>query len=208
MIERYDSYAHYCATDTYQQWLRDWRTPDHLRVDIWEDTIGGLSTDGARIQTPREYGLVRAASRLPFHLLDSLDMGDRACVDIGCGLNWFKSTYPHMWGVDPHNEPHRDELWTPDWYRVNWGKWAHAFTLNAIHFCDQDTIALNIAKVRGILRPGGTAMVAINRARIEGHEEARLWETLVQTPGMTRMVWIDRPGDAFMDGNVWLWLQQ
>ena len=212
MIERYESHADYCATDTYQTWLRNWRPPTHTEVEVWEDTIEDIGHDSARIETPRQYGLVRSASRMPFHLLDSMEIGDRDCVDIGCGFNWFKRTYPRMWGVDPHNEPHRDELWTPDWYRVNWGRWSHAWTSNAIHFCHQDSMATNVAKVRGILRPHGTAVITINRARVvdftPDYDEERLYATLCQTPGMTRMVWFNSPPSAHMDGNVWIWLRQ
>jgi hypothetical protein len=202
MIERYDSYQAYCATPGYQRWLAQWRPP---AGDIaWAD----CEDDLYRHHTPRYLMQERHDTRLAYHLLDSLDRGDQRCVDIGCGHN------PHrdLWGVDPHNERHRDELLTPEWYRDNWGQWPYAFSCNAMHFCDQSEIAHNIAKVRGILRPGGTAMVAINRARIRDltrdYDQERLRQDLAQTPGMTRMVWFERPSDASMDGNVWIWLRQ
>jgi hypothetical protein len=162
---------------------------------------------GPGAPTPRHQMQERHGTRLVYHLLDSLAIGDRRCVDIGCGHN------PHtaLWGVDPHH-PHRDELLTPEWYRDNWGQWPHAFTCNAIHFCDQWAIAEQVAKVRGILRPGGTAVIAINRASIAdctpNYDADRLYRDLAQTPGMTRMVWFDQPQDAWMDGNVWIWLGQ
>ena len=204
MIERYSTHADYCATPAYQQWLATWEPPAGgiNWVDCEHEWLHGWD------HTPRHRMQERWGSRLAYHLADTLDRGTRDCVDIGCGHN----SFPDMWGVDPHNETYRDELLTPEWYRHNWGRWAHAFTCSAIHFCDQDTIALNIAKVRGILRPGGTAVVAINRARIQDetthYDPQRLFTTLGQTPGMTRMVWIDEPQDAGMDGNVWIWLTQ
>jgi hypothetical protein len=202
MIERYSTHADYCATPAYQQWLATWEPPEG---DInWRDCEHDYSID----HTPRHQMQERHGTRLAYHLVDTLGIGDQRCVDIGCGHNPF----PGLWGVDPHNETHRDELLTPEWYIPNWGQWAHAFSCNAMHFCDQATMAHNVAKVRGILRPAGTAVMAINRARIEertlDYDPDRLLRTLGQTPGMTRMVWFDQPPDAGMDGNVWIWIRQ
>ena len=203
MIERYGTHAHYCATPAYQSWLDQWEPPAGVH---WVDHESELRVSDAF--TTRELAQERHGTRLAYHLVDTLAIGDQRCVDIGCGHN------PHqgLWGVDPHNERHRDELLTPEWYVHNWGQWAHAFTCNAIHFCDQDAIAHNIAKVRGILRPAGTAVIAINRARVRdfttGYDSERLYDTLGQTPGMTRMVWMEEPQDASMDGNTWIWIRQ
>jgi hypothetical protein len=201
MIERYGSHLDYCALPQYQSWLAQWRPPPDINwVDSEQEWPLGV--------TPRYLWQERHGTRLAYHLLDSLEIGDRRCVDIGCGHN----PHPGLWGVDPANERHRDELWTPEWYVHNWGRWPHAFSCNAIHFCDQDTIALNIAKVRGVLRPGGTAVITLNRARIaertQDYDEHGLYEALCQTPGMTRMVWFDQPQEAGLDGNVWIWLRQ
>jgi hypothetical protein len=202
MIERYHTHTDFCATAAYQRWLAQWEPPaDDIN---WLD----CEDDLCRHHTPRHQMQERHGTRLPYHLLDSLEIGDQRCVDIGCGHN----PHPGLWGVDPRNEVHRDELLTPEWYRDNWGQWPHAFTCNAMHFCDQHTIAQNIAKVRGILRPGGRAVITLNRARIaeltQDYDEHGLYEALCQTPGLRRMVWFDEPRDAGLDGNVWLWLAQ
>ena len=205
MIERYPTYTDFCATPAYQRWLAQWEPPPG---DInWVDSEHEWRGED---YTPRHQMQARHDTRLVYHLIDTLGIGDRRCVDIGCGHN------PHrargLWGVDPHNERHRDELWTPEWYVDNWGRWPHAFTCCAIHYCDEDTIGTNIAKVRGILRPGGTAVISINRARIADrtpdYDAERLFQGLAHTAGMTRMVWFDQPHDSWMDGNVWIWLRQ
>jgi len=210
-MEHHPSYASFCATDSYQQWLAGWRQPRDSGVEMWQDSEQDLWPDPAVVQTPRQYALTRVATRLPFYLLDTLEIGDLPCVDIGCGHNWFKGFYPTIRGVDPHNERHRDELLTPEWWIPNWGQWPRAFSCCAMHFCDQATIADNILKVRGILSPGGRAMIAINRARIRErtphYSEARLRDQLEAVPGLTRAVWMDSPRDSGMDGNVWLWLE-
>lgn len=150
-----------------------------------------------------------ATTRLPFYLLDSLEIGDLPCVDVGCGHNWFQRFYPRIWGVDPGHARYRDELLTPEWWISNWGRWPRAFSICAMHFFDQDTISREVLKVRGLLSPGGRAMVAISRARVgeqsTRYDPERLCRTLADLPGLARMVWFDRPLDASMDGNVWLW---
>jgi hypothetical protein len=156
---------------------------------------------------------MRVATRLPFYLLDSLQIGELGCVDIGCGHNWFRQFYPSIWGVDPDNRPHRDELLTRGWWRANQGRWHRALSICALHFCPQPAIRHQLARVRGLLAPGGCAVVALNRRRIEQstqhrpYSESRLREDLGALPGLTRAVWLDEPGDAGMDGNVWLWLE-
>ena len=210
-MEHHPSLTAFCASDSYQQWLAGWPEPRHSAVDHWMD-----SEEHRRIiwaHTPRQWLTRRWSTRLPFYLLDTLEIGSLACVDIGCGDNWFRQFYPSIWGVDPypHGEAHRNELLTPEWWVPNWGRWPRAFSCNAMHFCDQATIADNILKVRGLLSPGGRAVVTLNRARIQErtpvYSESALRDTLEALPGLTRMVWMDTPQDATFDGNVWLWLE-
>lgn len=214
MITRYPNLEAYCATPAYQSWLAQWRPdPAYATMDVWHDTetqMRDQNRPGQRV-TPRQHARQRHATRLGHHLVASMGIRDR-CVDIGCGDNWFRHTHPGWWGVDPHHEAHRHERLTADWWRANWGRWPHAFTCCAIHYCDQDEIHRQIAKVRGLLRPGGTAVIALNRQRIQDHsrpyDEARLYHELCQTPGMTHGAWFDTPQDSPMDGNLWIWLGQ
>ena len=209
-MEHHPSLAAFCRTTSYQQWLAGWRPPQDSGVEQWLDSEQELRQP---LPTPRGYLLghhgARRATRLPFYLLDSLEIGSLACVDIGCGDNWFQRFYPTIWGVDPLYAV--DERLTPEWWIPNWGQWPRAFSCSAMHFCDQATIAQNIGKVRGILRPGGRAMVTLNRARIrertQGYSAAALRDILESIPGVTRGVWMDTPEDTSMDGNVWLWLE-
>ena len=214
MIERHDSYAHYCGTPAYRRWLAQWIPPELPVTDVWHDSeVAIWDTDF----TPRHHLRQRHGTRLAYHLLDSLAIQGR-CVDIGCGDNGFRHRYPGIWGVDPYCEQDRDEQLTPEWWIHNWGQWPHAFSCNAMHFCTQAELPQQMAKVRGILAPGGTALVTINRQRIQdrtpGYDRERLYHTLSHTPGLTRMVWIDSPDSdgmpdlGGMDGNVWLWINK
>ena len=208
-MERYRDLIAFCSTDSYQQWLQGWQAPiAHPTVDCWHDNEQDLWQDS----TPRQTYLSRAATRLPFYLLDSLQIGGLPCVDIGCGHNWFQQFYTTIRGVDPRNETHRDEPLTPEWWIPNWGGWDRAFSICALHFADPATLRLHIGQVRAILAPGGRALIALNRARIRDatptYSETVLQETLLECPGLTRIVGIDRPQDALLDGNVWLWIDR
>ena len=213
-IDEYPSLAHYCAGPEYQKWLTEWQPPSEAKVDVWQDDEGSIRRYFGHPEhnTPRQYGLTRYATRLAFYHLDTLQINDLPCVDIGCGYNWFKRFYPSIWGVDPDNDSYRDEKLTQEWYRYNWGKWPRLFSFNAIHFDKQQNIARNIALARGLLSSGGRALIGMNQARIKDHspnyDPAQLKQTLQQTPGLQRMVWIHKPRDAAMDGNLWLWLDK
>jgi hypothetical protein len=214
-IEQYPDLRAFCQTDSYQQWLQGWQaTIAHPGVDCWYDNEQDMIGDWFRAhrQTPRQKYLSRDATRLPFYLLDSLQIGGLPCVDIGCGRNWFQQFYPTIWGVDPHSEPYRNEPLTPAWYSQNQGRWARAFSCCALHFADPIQVAQNIGRVRGILGTAGRAVVTLNRARIQEHtaaySDAVLQETLLGCPGLTRMVWVESPQEAYLDGNVWLWIDR
>ncbi len=80
-----------------------------------------------------------------------------------------------------------------------------------MHFWPQHEVADYVSKVRGILKPGGTAVVALNRARIKDrspdYQDSILKDNLLKVDGVYRFVWIDSPEDSGMDGNVWLWIK-
>ena len=204
-VEIYPDLAAFCGRADYQQWLSQWQPP--AGVELWLDH----EQQPAAAMTPRQKELTRRATRLPFYFLDSLEIGGRACVDIGCGHNWFPQFYPTVWGVDPGHEQHRDAELTPAWWWHNRHRWPRALAINSLHFCPQQEVTGQVSLVLSLLEPGGRAMVALNRTRIQEHTpdyQAELMrDQLSQTPGLTRMVWVDSPRDAFMDGNVWLWLR-
>jgi hypothetical protein len=208
-VEIYKDTAAFCQTPDYLRWRDLWQPPTQM-VDLWVDHDLEMRPP-ANPMTPRQGYLTRMATRLPFHHLESLAIGDLRCVDLGCGHNWFQQFYPSIWGVDPIHPAHRDEPLTPAWWRANQGQWPRAFSICALHFCPQPAIMHQLARVRGLLAAGGRAWIALNRARIEErtrhYQEHQLRDQLAETPGLTRMVWLDGPSNASMDGNVWLWLE-
>jgi hypothetical protein len=215
--EHHLDHNQFCTTVSYQHWLKAWQPPSHAAHVRWIDHELEIFTKVPRLdheleiftKVPRAAGLTSWTTRMAFYLLDSLEIGDRSCVDVGCGENWFKRSYPSVWGVDPLLPQHRDEELTPEWWIPNWGKWHRAFAINSMHFCTVGDVAQQMGKMRGILAPGGKAIVTLNRQRIKDitpdYSETLLYDILCPLPGLTRMVWLDQPIDSCIDGNVWLW---
>lgn len=205
-MEIYSDTAEFCQGEPYRQWLDRWSPPPGAGVDHWLDH----EQQQHRQLTPRRALQESWATRLPIYLLESLQIGQLACVDVGCGHNWFRRFHPTIWGVDPLNAQHRDDELTPEWWIPNWGRWPRAFSICSLHFCTQEQLPHQVAKFRGLLAPGGRGLLMINRARISdrtpNYQEHLLRDQLALTPGLTRMVWLDGPRDAALDGNLWLWL--
>jgi len=203
--EQYPDQETFCQTESYKNWLSQWSPRDKTKVDRWFDHVGKFD-----YYTPRQREASRSSTRLPFYLIDSIEVKDLDCVDIGCGPNFFKSFYKNIWGVDPKGE-FKDEELSPDWWISNWGKWSKAYAFCSMHFWPQHEVADYVSKVRGILKPGGTAVVALNRARVKDrspdYQDSILKDNLLKVDGVYRFVWIDSPEDSGMDGNVWLWIK-
>jgi len=204
--EYHASVIQFCQLEEFQAWQRTWVCPhpeyrwlnDHS--ESWHSSM-----------TPREQLATRWLSRIPYFLLSTLEIADHPCVDLGCGGNELKWSEPNIWGVDPRN-PQAAETLTPDWYITHWGRWHRVFSVNALHFHPVTEIADSVGKAAGLLVPGGRAVIALNRMRIQERDPAysdeSLRAALETVPYLTRAVWHTEPQDASLDGNVWLWLQR
>ena len=212
-IEHYPDQQTFCHTQSYITWKQNWQPSHNIAVDYWIDVEQDLYTQ--RYLTPREMGLTRYTTRLPFYLIDSLNIADHSCVDIGCGYNWFRQIYPSIWGVDLAGVAHNtkaNEILNLEWWQDNRNRWSRVFSICSLHFCSQDQILNQLDQVIQILKPNGCAVITLNRARIQErtpqYQVDTLRETLQSAQHLTRMVWLDSPTDAGWDGNVWLWFQR
>ena len=199
MWQHYNSFADYCGTDQYREWLRTWQPPSQWPVDQWIDS------EADQWQwTPRQHGLTRWSTRLFHHLVDSVDVGAHRTVDIGCGENLLAQVYDTVTGVDPRFAA--DEQLTDQWWHTNQGQWPRAIAVNSMHFVsDVKHIADQLKRVQSVLTDQGQAMVTLNRHMIPNSDQ--LWHMVPLWQGISRAVWIDQPANAPVDGNVWLWLR-
>jgi hypothetical protein len=208
-VTKFSTHQDYCKTEVYQNWLKGWTPPSSLKIDKWCDSEMDLFS---LARTPREYYANKCATRLAFHLIDQLNIDTKKTVDVGCGGNFFKKIYPNIWGVDMNGSAF-DEKLTPDWYIDNWGKWSHAFAINSMHFFPQQQIPEQVKKIIGILQPNGTAFITLNRQRIKDfsddqYNENKLLNDLQDIDKVTRIIWFNEPKEAFMEGNVWLFIKK
>ena len=89
--EQYPDLETFCQTESYKNWLSQWSPRDNTKVDRWFDHVGKFD-----YYTARQREASRSSTRLPFYLIDSIEVKDLDCVDIGCGPNFFKSFYKNI----------------------------------------------------------------------------------------------------------------
>lgn len=215
--QEFKDYQEFCDHDQYKNWMSAWNQPkqnvtfiDYFLGWSWELQYGPYRalhrTFLANPWPPR-------ATRLPYWLLDSLDLQDFSCVDIGCGENIFTEYNSKIWGVDPNHPEHRNEELTPEWYITNWNKWDRVFSLCALHFWPQQQCCEIIdEKIQGIMKQNGKALVSLNRERIKERTinyDPDLFKTQISNlQGINKVIWIESPEDAPMDGNIWMWFDK
>jgi hypothetical protein len=198
-VQHLPSQLDYCATDCYQSWLAGFKPPAEWPVDVWMD-----SEQSQWQWTPRRHAQTRWATRLPFHLIDSILPIPSQSVDIGCGEHLFGTAYPGVTGVDLRFAS--DDWLDSAWWHQNRDRWGWAWSICALHFvADWAGLAHNIAQLVSVLRPGGRAFVAINRECVARPGTA---EVLAGWPSVDRVIWLDQPHNAPMDGNVWIWISK
>ena len=205
-MEKYASIKEYCKTLEYQTWQNQWQPPVNditwfnEEDDLW-DTY----------HTHRQKIWNKCASRIPFYLLDTINIGTNRCVDIGCGGNFLSKNNPHIWGVDKGSSAQNEEL-TSTWYVDNCEKWSKVISINAIHFRSVQKIGESLSKIESILTSGGSGVVTMNRFRIEEYSDIYtdelLKEQISTISTVTRVVWFDEPKDSHLDGNVWVWINK
>lgn len=211
-IETHQTQQDYCQTPAYRKWVSNWKPKDNT-IDVWADTEDAIYWNPEGDSTPRERIYQRRSTRLPYHFLEELGIDDKKpTVDIGCGYNMFSRVYPFIWGVDP-NHPSAHEKLDQNWWTQNLEQWNTAFAINSMHFVSQSQIPNQLEKMVSILQPYGKAFVALNRGRIKAHtgndyNALKLQEDIHHMSNVTRIIWIEKPEEEGLDGNVWIWLKK
>jgi hypothetical protein len=210
-MEKYASIKEFCLTDEYQTWQNQWHPP--VNDVVWGNGEAAKYSHNQWYPTQREELWHRTASRIPFYLLDTINIGTNRCVDIGCGGNFLSKNNPHIWGID-RNTPTQHEELTPTWYDDNYEKWSKAISICAMHFCPVQMIGESLSNMENILTSGGTGVVTLNRGKIEimtppnAYTDELLIEQISTISTITRVVWFDIPHSSGLDGNVWIWINK
>jgi hypothetical protein len=210
-MEKYASIKEFCLTDEYQTWQNQWHPP--VNDVVWGNGEAAKYSHNQWYPTQREELWHRTASRIPFYLLDTINIGTNRCVDIGCGGNFLSKNNPHIWGID-RNTPTQHEELTPTWYDDNYEKWSKAISICAMHFCPVQMIGESLSNMENILTSGGTGVVTLNRRKIEimtspnTYTDELLIEQISTISTITRVVWLDTPHISGLDGNVWIWINK
>jgi hypothetical protein len=206
-METYRSHLDFCAGTEYQQWLAQHLPPATWAVDRWfnseHEVYRSDPTDLPWLI--RDQIGTRWQTRIPLFLADSVQIRDHRTVDIGGGTDWLQRAYPNITRVDPIY-PADQVLTHTEWWQQNSGQWPRVISINALHYRAWSGLEQDIARVRALLTDSGRAVITVNRSRLS--VPAEQYHTLEQLPGVDRVCLFDLPADAFLDGNVWIWLSR
>jgi hypothetical protein len=86
-------------------------------------------------------------------------------IDIGCGMNLFKSVYPII-GLD--NDPRADiqGIFNEKFMEANMGKFSAAIAINSLHFIHLNQIQYRIKQFSHIIQPNGLGYITLNTQRL------------------------------------------
>lgn len=178
-------------------WRSGWPRPPGTQ---WLDSEWDIWHRRDRILTPRHRHRMSWDSLTSQWQISTVYRPGRPCLDLGSG----PLENPHWPGMEARDtDPAMGRpLITPAWYSENRAQWSAVWACCSLHFGPRSQVARAIGQARSLLSAGGQLMVALNRARIaDGLTPGQLTEL----PEPRRAIWFDQPGDAALDGNVWLW---
>jgi hypothetical protein len=159
-----DQFKH---TDLYQKIIDDY---DHVIYSFREATILKAALHHTVYETDRHccelYKILDAVPYYYFHhtIIDNPEI----IVDIGCGTNPFKKTWPNIIGIDSQSFPgpvdsdaiitHFDKEFAAD----HRGMCDALISINCIHFDRIQTVKDHLLEIAQLVRSGGRAFVSFN----------------------------------------------
>jgi SAM-dependent methyltransferase len=150
-------------SDLYQKISHQYQ---HLATSTREVTMLKAALHRTVYETARkfchDYAILDA---VPYYYIQYLtDIDPKTFVDIGCGLNVFKKTFPNLQGIDNDPQSRYDvfDTFDEDFVKGHANQFDAVITINTIHFASIDTISERLAWIQQILAPGGRAFVSFN----------------------------------------------
>jgi hypothetical protein len=151
----------------YQDIISDY---DHVVYSWRESTVLKAALHDTVYVTDRYIGeLYRILDAVPYYYLyHTMVNNPEIIVDLGCGTNPFKKTWPNIIGIDSHYNPGtiaNDAVVThfdKDFAAEHQGMCDALISINAIHFDSIYTIKDRLQWVAQLVRPGGRAFVSFN----------------------------------------------
>ena len=102
-----------------------------------------------------------------FYMVDYLvkNTKEYPIIDIGCGMNLFKSVYPII-GLD--NDPRADiqGLFDEKFMKDHWEEFPAAIAINSLHFISLNQIQYRIKQFSNIIQPNGLGYITMNTQRL------------------------------------------
>ena len=118
--------------------------------------------------TPREYHMYKGRITLSsFYMIDYLvkNTKEYPIIDIGCGMNLFKSVYPII-GLDDDPRADIQGRFDKKFMEDHKEKFSAAIAINSLHFIPLNQIKDRIQQFSHIIRPNGLGYMTLNIQRL------------------------------------------
>ena len=118
--------------------------------------------------TPREDYMHKGRITLSsFYMIDYLvkNTKEYPIIDIGCGMNLFKSVYPII-GLDDDPRADIQGLFDKKFMADNKEKFSAAIAINSLHFIQLNQIKHRIQQFSHIIQPNGLGYITLNTQRL------------------------------------------
>jgi SAM-dependent methyltransferase len=146
----------HCIRSDYQHVISSYREMTVLRAAL-NHTVYAKSRDFCQ-----QFGILDV---VPYYYIQKvMEINPELVIDLGCGLNVFKKTWPNIIGIDADENSNCDIMdhFDRDFAQGHQQYCDALISVNAIHFAPIDQITQRLQWCANLVKPGGRAFVSFN----------------------------------------------
>ena len=211
-IDLYDKTESFVQSKRFTDWKKEFvKTDLYKRLEITYDNIldsvGVEKVSENSFQHLRKLLTNRNTSLIGFYLIENYLDTKEEILDIGCGINYWK-TYYNVYGVDlVHFTPTLNEckIITSDFYEKNEKSWNNIMSQCALHF--NSDIEKMLMKVYSLLNKGGKGFISLNLMRLYELDNStsltkQLNKLKIIEDIIEEVIVVQKPRSNSLDGNL------
>jgi len=145
------------------------RVATPFQIITWDfDRAGRNFKKPIKVYTPRERHIHQGRLTLSsFYMLDYIVKNTKQypIIDIGCGMNLFKSIYPII-GLDDDPRADIQGLFDEKFMEAHREEFSAAIAINSLHFIHLNQIQYIIEQLSHIIQPNGLGYITFNMQRL------------------------------------------
>jgi len=145
-----------CIRNDYQHVISSYREMTVLRAAL-NHTVYAKSRDFCK-----QFDILDV---VPYYYIQKvMEINPEVVIDLGCGLNVFKKTWPNIIGIDADENSNCDIMdhFDRDFVQGHQQYCDALISINAIHFAPIDQITERLQWCANLVKPGGRAFVSFN----------------------------------------------